>query len=76
MEGVMKLALILETDWRNDKNDQMIAEVLRVLNRTNAWPGPNAGSVTWAAPLPGAGRPTKFSVTCEHSNVNAPAIIL
>jgi len=65
IEGVMKLSLILGTEWENEKNDETIAEVLRVLDRTDSWPSSNAGWVTWAAPLPRDGKPTTTSMTCK-----------
>ena len=44
---------------------ESIATVLRVLSKENAWPQWGVELVTWATPLPAAGKPTTPSVTCK-----------
>ena len=67
------LTLILEIDWKDEKNGETIAEVLRVLNSKNTWPCHGVEQVIWAAPL--AGGANGSSVTCEESIVNVLAIL-
>ena len=71
-EGALKLTLILEIDWKDEKNRETIAEVLRVLNSKNSWPCHGVEQVIWAAPL--AGGTNGSSVTCEES-INVLAIL-
>lgn len=70
----MKLTSILETDWTDKSNKEPMAEVLRVLDRTNNWPQPGEEYVTWAAPQL-VGQLEKSSLTCKMSIINILAII-
>ena len=58
---------MLRIDWKNETNGETIAEVLRVLDRQKAWPEQGEQQVTWAAPLPVAGKSNRTSVTCKQS---------
>jgi len=42
----MKLMLILEIEWEDESNGDVIAEVLRVLDNRNVWPQKDAEHVT------------------------------
>ena len=55
--------LVFETDWKDEKNGEVIAEVLRVLDNRHAWPRQDAEHVAWVAPL--AQESNGSSVTCE-----------
>ena len=57
---------MLEIDWKDETNGETIAEVLRVLDRQKAWPQQGEEQVTWAAPLPVAGKSNGASVTCTR----------
>jgi len=72
-ECVVKFTLILETDWTDERNRETIAEVLRVLDRDNAWPRQGAQRVTWAVPL--VKESNGSSVTCEESIIHVLAIL-
>ena len=61
--GCHEAYLIFEKDWKDEKNGEMIAEVLRVLDSRNAWPRQDAEHAAWAAPL--ALESNGSSVTCE-----------
>jgi len=65
--------MIIEIDWRDERNGETIAEVLRVLDSRGAWPQDGAKQVTWAAPL--VGGLNESSVTCEESIVNVLEIL-
>lgn len=56
----------METDWKDEANGETIADVLRVLYRKSAWPRQGLEQVTWAAPIPVTGNPTRTSVTCKQ----------
>lgn len=68
----MKLIAILETDWKDETNGEIIAEVSRVLGRKNVWPRQGKEQVTRAAPL--VGESNGSLVTCEESIINVLAI--
>ena len=61
--GCHEAYLIFEADWKDKKNGEMVAEVLRVLDNRNAWPRQDAEHAAWAAPL--ARESNRSSVTCE-----------
>ena len=58
-------------DWKDEKNTETIADVLRVLDDRGGWPRAGAGWVTWAALL--VKRPFESSVTCKQSILNVLA---
>lgn len=71
--GATNLTLILETDWTDERNEETVAEVLRVLDRDNAWPRQGAQRVTWAVPL--FKESNGSSVTCEESIIHVLATL-
>jgi len=73
IEGVKRFTLIIEIDWRDERNGETIAEVLRVLSSKGSWPRDGAQRVTWAAPLVGGAN--GFSVSCEESIINVLGIL-
>jgi len=60
-------------DWKDERNGETIAEVLRVLSSRGAWPQDGTKLVTWAAPL--VGGLNGSSVTCEESIINVLGIL-
>ncbi|RPA96895.1 hypothetical protein L873DRAFT_1791339 [Choiromyces venosus 120613-1] len=45
-------------NWKSEANGDRIAEVLRVLDKQDVWPGERSEWVTWAAPLGQSDRPS------------------
>ena len=65
MEGVVKLTPIMETGWKDERNGEKMAEVLRVLDSKNSWPRQGAEEVAWAVPL--VAKSNGSSMTCEQT---------
>jgi len=68
----MNFTLILEIEWEDERNGEVIAKVLRTLDNRNVWPRQDTEYVTWAAPLAQASN--RSSVTCEESVVKVLGI--
>ena len=63
----------MEIEWEDERNGEVIAEVLRVLDSRNVWPQQDTEYVTWAAPL--ARESNGSSVTCEEPTIKVFLVI-
>ena len=65
----MKLTPIMETGWKDERNGETMAEILRVLDCTSSWPRHGVEEIAWTVPL--VAESNESLVTCEQ-----PIIIL
>ena len=65
----------METEWKDETNEETIAKVLRGLESIWCLPQEDWRQVIWAAPLPVAGNSTGASVTCKQSIINVLVIL-